>query len=1360
MNIKFFKFISILCLFFISFSSVSSYGFHEAYEVWNGTFNTGKYTFPDNLEVGGEFRSSEICLNGDCKIAWPVSSGDITAVNVGTGIIGGGLSGDITLSLNFTYLDNLFVADSDLNLSSYQQRVSSTCSAGSSIRVINADGSVVCEIDTDTNTNTQLSEGEVDAFVANNGYSIGAHTVDTTIPNTNAQTICAAGEYLDGDGSCNVLPTGAHTVDTNTQLSEAEVDAFVANNGYSIGGDADTLDGLDSTDFLRSDISGTLNGELTIIGQDTVNTIDMSTSQGYQGNFIATDGGMVGIQDSSNNWVLRSSKDIYTRLDVAGVTRIEATIAGANIFGDFNVYSPAPNWHAKLRLKADAAATGGYNRPFIDILGADGTGVMLKLEGDSGNRFDIGSSTGTNDIGTHFLSILSDGKVGIGTTNPLRALHVVGADGPVSSFPTIGGKDEFIIENNHFANLALVAGTNMGSGIKFYEDGASSYSGQIAYNHDSNYFSFTTDGFNSSLYISKEGNIGVRNVLPNVRLDVAGDIEMNNELVATENWVTSQGYSTGAGGDAETLDGIDSTGFFGKDVAGSIDVDSVLPTNFYIGSTSGWTNKGPLGSNAGALLNLNTHSGNYFSQLWFDTSGDEFYIRHTSSAVPSGAWDKIRTSKNDNEIGILASDNAWTQKNTFTGLVGIGNTNPLYTLDVSDNGDVTALAARLARFNLNLNANDGNTVSYASSISAEISFATKSGSPITESDNGFTVISASPKLTGDGTVNTFAAVQARGAYYGGNSTNHILFRAVLPSDLSSGNSHIQNLYGLKIGPLSSAGFVTNSYGIYQQGASDMNYFAGKVGIGVNGASVMLDVAGDIEMNNELVATETWVNAQGFGGADADTLDGIDSTGFWKNTGTWRGSHTDKTRIVGISDGGGEVWFGFDGGLGNVIVDGQFYAGESNSLVWNQGNDGGGSGLDADLLDGFNLDSANVPSTVAKRDGNGDISARLFRSEYATTNSDIGYIMTQIDLGSNNYLRPTLPSQFRTSVTDAYYLGISAKANDANTIDGYDSSRMLIQKADIEGSVDLDSIVITGLYHQNTNANAGYGTNYPYSSAGMLEVIEDGNMVYQKYTAYGSPNNVYIRVKYNTIWTPWRLQYNSGTELDGDLIADGTIDSSEIEDNTLTSDDLAADSVGDSELIDYPTFNRVVTTSSNDYCKYGVWSSSSTYCIGMYSARTYGGLNDYAMTFTMSNIAERGFLWRDDGDSASDGAMSLTTIGDLTVKTSVTSGAYYYISDERLKKNIKKLDSKSALDKIMKLDGVSFDWISQEVDSGTEIGLIAQNVEEVFPELVRTNSDGFKSVEYGNLVAPLIEAVKEQQAQIDELRKEIEMLKNE
>ena len=88
------------------------------------------------------------------------------------------------------------------------------------------------------------------------------------------------------------------------------------------------------------------------------------------------------------------------------------------------------------------------------------------------------------------------------------------------------------------------------------------------------------------------------------------------------------------------------------------------------------------------------------------------------------------------------------------------------------------------------------------------------------------------------------------------------------------------------------------------------------------------------------------------------------------------------------------------------------------------------------------------------------------------------------------------------------------------------------------------------------------------------------------------------------------------------------------------------------------------------------------------------------------------------------------------------------SDQRAKTNIVTIDN--ALEKTLKLRGVEFDW----KESGQHaIGVIAQEVEQIIPEVVNDNGE-LKSVSYGNIVGLLIEAIKEQQKQIEELQNKI------
>jgi len=86
------------------------------------------------------------------------------------------------------------------------------------------------------------------------------------------------------------------------------------------------------------------------------------------------------------------------------------------------------------------------------------------------------------------------------------------------------------------------------------------------------------------------------------------------------------------------------------------------------------------------------------------------------------------------------------------------------------------------------------------------------------------------------------------------------------------------------------------------------------------------------------------------------------------------------------------------------------------------------------------------------------------------------------------------------------------------------------------------------------------------------------------------------------------------------------------------------------------------------------------------------------------------------------------------------GSLTQASDARFKKNIHPLEN--ALEKVLRLEGVTYNWIDKRKPAATQVGLIAQDVEKVFPEVVATNDDGYKSVAYQNLVAPLINAIKE------------------
>jgi hypothetical protein len=118
-------------------------------------------------------------------------------------------------------------------------------------------------------------------------------------------------------------------------------------------------------------------------------------------------------------------------------------------------------------------------------------------------------------------------------------------------------------------------------------------------------------------------------------------------------------------------------------------------------------------------------------------------------------------------------------------------------------------------------------------------------------------------------------------------------------------------------------------------------------------------------------------------------------------------------------------------------------------------------------------------------------------------------------------------------------------------------------------------------------------------------------------------------------------------------------------------------------------------------------------------------------------------------------MAPTGVAMLEVNGNLKTAGITETSDIRWKKDIKTL----SLAKVGQLRGVSYNWRKDEFpdknfDNKEQIGLIAQEVEKIYPQLVDTDALGFKSVQYSKVVALLIEALKEQQSEISSLKAEV------
>jgi len=106
-------------------------------------------------------------------------------------------------------------------------------------------------------------------------------------------------------------------------------------------------------------------------------------------------------------------------------------------------------------------------------------------------------------------------------------------------------------------------------------------------------------------------------------------------------------------------------------------------------------------------------------------------------------------------------------------------------------------------------------------------------------------------------------------------------------------------------------------------------------------------------------------------------------------------------------------------------------------------------------------------------------------------------------------------------------------------------------------------------------------------------------------------------------------------------------------------------------------------------------------------------------------------------------VTITTNG-INVVGVITATDFNSASDLSLKTNIQSISN--PIDKILQINGVTFNW---RENNNPSVGIIAQEIEKVFPELV--NGENPKTVNYNGLIGLLIEAIKEQQTEINNLK---------
>ena len=451
-------------------------------------------------------------------------------------------------------------------------------------------------------------------------------------------------------------------------------------------------------------------------------------------------------------------------------------------------------------------------------------------------------------------------------------------------------------------------------------------------------------------------------------------------------------------------------------------------------------------------------------------------------------------------------------------------------------------------------------------------------------------------------------------------------------------------------------------------------------------------------------------------------------------------------------------------------------------VWHSLSDGAGSGLDADLLDG--VSSANF----LRSDASDDYSNGVLRT-YSATGIDV------TNTGQINGLQVYQPTAnadalmtFHISGDYAVHFGLDGNTNDltvggwsmgankykiwhagndgagsgldADLLDGVSSGSFLRSDVDdvVQGTLDFDPTTTIG-----STGLRGFQMSYAGWNAIALDGGTSTKSVVLHYGA--SADNVLRFGRYGNNFGSWEANVTTLDIDNGNWYTQGSIEA----DNRIYADNgvhirgdwLRVDgnngiyfqSHGGGFYMSDATWIRTYNNKSF-YHNTGVMRTDGTFQVG----GSGGTLN----VPNGGNFAYRtNVLFANTAGNVGIGTTAPTQ--KLDVNGRVKSLGINETSDVRFKENITTLSN--ALDKVKSLRGVNYLWKTEEFPEkgfveGKQLGVIAQEVEKVIPEVVITDAKGYKSVEYSKMVALLIEGMKDLSAISEKQQQMIDDLKNE
>ena len=428
--------------------------------------------------------------------------------------------------------------------------------------------------------------------------------------------------------------------------------------------------------------------------------------------------------------------------------------------------------------------------------------------------------------------------------------------------------------------------------------------------------------------------------------------------------------------------------------------------------------------------------------------------------------------------------------------------------------------------------------------------------------------------------------------------------------------------------------------------------------------------------------------------------------------------------------------------------------------WHTNNDGSGSGLDADTVDGVESTSflrSDADDTFGSTSANRYIRFNCNSGQYIASGGSSSRFPIEIfgpttnggDAGITFHISGDyagffgLASDWNDLAWGGWSVGSTTKYRIAHT-GNFSSTGIWYNGNDGSGS-GLDADTLDGLQPDSGNVantivrrNSGgdFTARYIFATHFNQSTTNSENPTIGAFWTNSTADN------YNRKSTPAHVISQLGLFTTG---------------NDGSGSGLDADTLDGEHATAFPKLAGTNTYTTNGINYFRIERGGTSGSLNTANLQVYTtGANSAFMSFHRSGAYAVNFgldsdnVLRIGGWSASANRWVLDMSGNMTVAGDVTA-----FSDIRLKENIEIIPN--AIEKVKQIRGITFTRNDHDDKDTRHTGVIAQEVEKVLPEVVSEDNEGVKNVAYGNMVGLLIEAMKEQQEQIEELKQKVQDL---